>query len=74
MSEKEKLIIKQALWVMKEYESNFIIVRMPNPTIELVKNIVRENCLTKNIEYVFYDYVFISPSLLSEFKDRKSVV
>ena len=46
-SEKEKLIIKQALWVMKEYESNFIIVRMPNPTIELVKNIVRENCLTK---------------------------
>lgn len=67
-SEKEKLIIKQALWVMKEYESNFIIVRMPNPTIELVKNIVRENCLTKNIEYVFYDYVFISPSLLSEFK------
>lgn len=67
-SNKEKLIIKQALWVMKEYEDNFIIVRMPNPTIELVKNIVRENCLTKNIEYVFYDYIFISPSLLSEFK------
>ena len=41
---------------------------MPSPTIELVKHIVRENCLTKNIEYVFYDYVFISPSLLSEFK------
>lgn len=67
-SEKEKLIIKQALQVMKDYEDNFIIVRMPNPTIELVKNIVRENCLTKNIEYVFYDYIFISPSLLSEFK------
>lgn len=67
-SEEEKLIIKQAIWVMEQYKDNFIIVRMPNPTIELVKNIVRENCLTRNIEYVFYDYIFISPSLLGEFK------
>ncbi len=41
---------------------------MPNPTIELVKTIVRENVLMHDIEYVFYDYIFISPSLLNEFK------
>jgi hypothetical protein len=41
---------------------------MPNPTIELVKTIVRENCLTKDIKHVFYDYIFIGPSLLNEFK------
>jgi replicative DNA helicase len=41
---------------------------MPNPTIELVKTIVRENVMLHDIEYVFYDYIHISPSLLNEFK------
>lgn len=64
----EEVIIKQALWIMKTYQDNFFIVRMPNPTIELVKTIVRENVLMHDIEYVFYDYLFICPSLLNEFK------
>ena len=41
---------------------------MPNPTIESVKTIVRENCIVHDIGYVFYDYIFIGPSLLNEFK------
>ena len=53
---------------MKKYNDNLILVKMPNPTIELVKTIVRENCITKDIKYVFYDYIFIGPSLLNEFK------
>ena len=65
---KEERIIRQALWVMKEYEDNFFIVQMPNPRIDLVKNLVREQVLLHDIEYVFYDYIFICPSLLSEFK------
>ena len=67
-SAEEKIIIKQATLVMKKYEDNFFIVRMPNPTIELVKTIIRENCLVRDINYVFYDYIFIGPSLLGEFK------
>ena len=67
-TDQEQLIIKQALWVMEQYQNNFYIVRMPNPTIELVKTIVRENVMMHDIEYVFYDYIFISPSLLNEFK------
>lgn len=67
-SAEEKIIINQALKVMEHYKDNFFIVRMPNPTIELVKTIIRENCLTKDIQYVFYDYIFIGPSLLNEFK------
>ena len=67
-TDEEVLIIKQALWVLEQYQDNFFIVRMPNPTIELVKTIVRENVLIHDIEYVFYDYIFISPSLLNEFK------
>ena len=67
-NEREKGIITQAISVMKLYEDNLTLVKMPNPTIELVKTIVRENCITKDIKYVFYDYIFIGPSLLNEFK------
>lgn len=64
----ENLVIKQALWILEQYRDNFHIVRMPNPTIELVKTIVRENVIVHDIGYVFYDYIHISPSLLNEFK------
>ena len=67
-TEEETKIIKQALWVFEQFQDNFWIVRMPNPTIELVKTIVRENVMLHDIEYVFYDYIHISPSLLNEFK------
>lgn len=67
-SEREEKIIRQAIQVMKEYEDNFFIVRMPNPTIELIKHTIRENCLLNEIEYVFYDYIFIGPALLGEFR------
>lgn len=67
-TDKEIQIINQALWIMKEYQDNFFIVQMPNPRIDLVKNIVREQVLLHEVEYVFYDYIFISPSLLSEFR------
>jgi len=67
-TKEEQLIIRQALWVLEQYQNNFFIVRMPNPTIELVKTLVRENVLMHDIEYVFYDYIHISPSLLAEFK------
>ena len=52
---------------MRRYKDNFLIVRMPNPTIGLVKTIVRENCLLNEVEYVFYDYIFSSPSLINQF-------
>ena len=67
-TKQEKRIIAQALWILEQYKDNFYIVRMPNPTIELVKTIVRENVLLHDIEAVFYDYIFISPSLLNEYK------
>ena len=64
----EERIIRQAVWIMEQYKDNFYIVQMPSPRIDLVKNLVREQVLLHGIEYIFYDYIFISPSLLSEFK------
>lgn len=64
----ERKVINQAKQVMKEYSQNFILMRIPNPTIELVKTKVREKCLLNEISYVFYDYIFIGPALLNEFR------
>ena len=67
-SAEEQEILSQAADVMEKYADNLILVKMPNPTIELVKTIVRENCLTKDIGYVFFDYIFINPALLDQFR------
>ena len=64
----EKKLIEQGKKIMKEFSSNFILVRIPNPTIDLVKTKVREKVLLHDIGYVFYDYIFIGPALLNEFR------
>ena len=66
--DRETAVITQAIHLMEKYKDNLILVKMPNPTIESVKTIVRENCIVHDIGYVFYDYIFIGPSLLNEFK------
>ena len=66
--DRETAVITQAIHLMEKYKDNLILVKMPNPTIESVKTIVRENCIIHDIGYVFYDYVFIGPSLLNEFR------
>ena len=67
-TEEEKKVINQAKEIIKEYSHNFILVRIPNPTIDLVKTKVREKVLLHDIGYVFYDYIFIGPALLNEFR------
>lgn len=67
-SKEELKILKQTTQIIKDFKDNFIITKVPNPSIELVKVLVRENCLTKNINHVFYDYIFIGPELLKEFR------
>lgn len=67
-TDEEKKVLAQAKQVMKDFSSNFILVRIPNPTIELVKTKVREKVLLHDIGYVFYDYVYIGPALLNEFR------
>ena len=65
-TERELKIINQATEVIKKYKDNFTLIKIPNPTIELVNTLVRENVLLNDIGYVFYDYIFIGPSLLNE--------
>lgn len=67
-TDEEEHRINQALEVMEKYRNNLVLIKMPNPTIELTKTMVREACLTRGIEHVFFDYIFINPDLLGEFR------
>lgn len=67
-TKEEEERLDKAIGIMEQFADNLTLIKIPNPTIELVKTMVRENCLTKNIGYVFYDYVFIGPALLNEFR------
>lgn len=67
----EEKIIQQAIQVMEAFRENLILVEMPNPTIEGIRSLVREQWLLNDIENVFFDYIFICPSLLNEFRDLR---
>lgn len=60
--------LQGAYTIMKEYEDNFTIVRIPDPDIQTLQNIIREQAILHKIDFIFYDYIFISPALLSEFR------
>lgn len=67
-NEEQKKVLAQALKIFEKYQDNFLVIRVPNPSITLIKQLIREQVSLHDIMYVFYDYIFISPSLLSEFK------
>ena len=67
----QRKIVEQAVRVMEAYSENLFIVRLSNPNIEQIKAVVRQNWILHNIQNVFYDYIFSSPSLLNEFRDLR---
>lgn len=67
----ESKIVKQALKVMEYFKDNLRLVQMPNPNIAKVQAVIRENHRLHQIENVFYDYIFVGPALLNEFRDLR---
>ena len=61
--------IKRGLDIIDKYGSNFRIECIPDPSIAMVKARLTKYIIQDQIEYIFYDYIFSSPGLLSEFRD-----
>lgn len=70
-NEEEEKVLQQAIQVMDYFKDNLYVVRLSNPNIEQIKAIVRQNWILHDIQNVFYDYIFSSPSLLNEFRDLR---
>ena len=70
-TKEEEERMARAVKIMTEYRNNLIIEQIPDPNIARIKAVVRKHHNMNDIRYLFYDYIFTSPSLLSEFRDIK---
>lgn len=61
--------VNKALDIIDKYKDNFIIEYMSDPSIAQVKTIMAKYIIQEGVSYIFYDYIFSSPGLLSEFRD-----
>lgn len=61
--------VKKALDLIDKYGHNFIIECIPDPSIAMIKARLVKYIIQDDIYYIFYDYIFSSPGLLSEFRD-----
>lgn len=68
-TEEEQKRIEKGLDIIDKFGENFIIECIPDPSIALIKARLTKYIVQQNIEYIFYDYIFSSPGLLSEFRD-----
>lgn len=58
--------VNRAKRVIKDASETFLIVYMPEPTISGIKGLVNKLCNKEKMEYIFFDYLHETPSLISE--------
>ena len=68
LSTEERFRVSQAQEMIHHYRKNFELMRIPDPDVEQLKLAVREKVITTGAQYVFFDYIFVSPGLLQEFR------
>ena len=67
LTNEEKARLEIARKIIQHYKT-LKLMRIPNPTIEQIKLSVREEVILSQRRYVFFDYIFISPGVLDEFR------
>lgn len=71
MSYDESQLVLNALEIMKEYSGNFIIEKISDPSVATLRTKVLKYVIQNQIYHVFYDYIFMSPALSTEFKSNQ---
>ena len=66
-SPEEKKLLRIAVQIMEKYSDNFIIEIVTDPGVAKLKRMITNYIIEQKIEYIFYDYIFTSPSLMAEF-------
>jgi len=63
--------VARAAQIMIDYKGNLQLEQIADPNVGRLKSVIRRHANQNKIKYVFYDYIFTSPNLLSEFRDIK---
>lgn len=66
-SEEERRLLNIAVNIMEKYQDNFIIEIVTDPGVAKLKRMITNYIIEQDVQYIFYDYIFTSPSLMAEF-------
>lgn len=66
-SEDELNRIDIAIKILELFKDYLLLEQIPDPSIGLVKSKILQYIYKRNVQYIFFDYIFTSPSLMSEF-------
>lgn len=67
MTDEEKKRVRTAAAILKKYEGNLTLWRMPDPNIKQIVSGVRRMKLTHQLDALFFDYIHTSPNLIQEY-------
>lgn len=67
-TKEEEKRLRDAAKIMEKYKGNFVIEWIPDPSIGIVRTKIVKHIYKEDISFIFYDYIFSSPALVTEFK------
>ncbi len=67
LTHEEERLIEVALKIIEQYENNFKIEKISDPSISSLRSKLTRYVLAEGFQHIFYDYIFTSPSLNLEF-------
>lgn len=70
-NEGEKQRIDYAIYLMEKYKDYYFLDEISDPNLTNVSNMIKKYVTMYGVEYVFYDYIFSSPSLVTQFQAAK---
>lgn len=67
----EEWRVMQAKEIMKKYIGYFVIESVSDPNLNNVTAIIKRHATVNKVQYIFYDYIHSTPSLLAQFSASK---
>ena len=68
LTSEDQRLIDVALKIIEEYKDNFKIEKISDPSISTLRSKITKYILNEHYYHIFYDYIFTSPALNSEFQ------
>ena len=59
--------VQTAMSIIEKYDKYFILEAIQDPNLNNVQTVIKKHVLLNEVGYVFYDYIFSSPSLINQF-------
>ena len=67
----EEKRVDKAIEILEKYKDYLFIEEIADPNLANVSAIIKRYATVEKVQYVFYDYIFASPSLLTQFAGQK---